>query len=169
MLGGDLFDVLSLHKIECVRNFVFRYLLPLLIAVAVTTLFAVFFQTQRVIALLQELGAEISVGDRVGMTLSDLQGLGPLFALFVLVAFIIAMTVAMFLAQKRPTRSVVLHLLAGTVAIGLMLVLMKKAFFDVQVIAGARDTLGFALQCLAGAMGGGVFYLMRRRIDSPPE
>ena len=41
-----------------------------------------------------------------------------------------------------------------------MLLLMKDAFFDVPIIAGARDSFGLALQTLAGIFGGFVFAVL---------
>jgi len=41
---------------------------------------------------------------------------------------------------------------------------MKQAFFDVHIIAGARDVLGIALQVLSGIIGGWLFAHLTRNL-----
>jgi len=53
-------------------------------------------------------------------------------------------------------------MVAGAVAILVMLFAMKAKFFDIHIIAGARDGLGISLQMLAGAIGGFVFAKISR-------
>lgn len=136
---------------------------PLFISVLVTTLFAVIAQTQRVISMLQAVGGNVSLGKRFAMSVYDAQHLGSVFGLFILIAFIIAMTCATLINRKMPALGALLYCVAGAVAIVVMLMSMKTVFFDVQIIAGARDALGLALQMLAGALGGYVFYVLRER------
>ncbi len=112
--------------------------------------------------MLQEVGAEVSLGKRLGMTAYDLLHLGSVFVIFVSLAFLVAMTVALFIGKKFPEQLFVLYVCAGVGAMYLMLYAMKIAFFDTQLIAGARDALGMAGQMLAGGIGGYAFHRLRR-------
>jgi len=50
-----------------------------------------------------------------------------------------------------------------SIAMLVMLFAMKQAFFDVHLIAGARDGAGIGLQMLAGGIGGWVFAKISQR------
>ena len=139
-----------------------RLIAAWLMAVLVTLCLAVIFQTQNVIARLNALGGEIGFGDRLSMTFYDLQHLGSLYGIFLTIALLIAFLAggALFSFVKfgRP----IIYMVAGAVAIFVMLFAMKTQFFDIHIIAGARDGIGIALQMLAGAIGGFVFSKISR-------
>lgn len=128
-----------------------------LIAVIVTVIMAVAMQTQRVIGGLNNAGASVPFGERLSMTVYDISHLGTLYGVFIFIAFVIAFLAAARLFQAVEAKREIIYVVAGAVAMFVMLMLMKKAFFDVHIIAGARDGLGIALQMLAGAIGGYVF------------
>lgn len=138
------------------------YLWPLVASTLTATFISVMLQTQRVIGMLHEVGAEIPLGKRLSMTAYDLQHLGSVFIIFVSLAFVVAMTTALFIGKKLPKQSALLHTLAGAAALYVMLFSMKIMFFDTQLIAGARDALGMAGQILAGGLGGYAFHYLRR-------
>ena len=94
------------------------------------------------------------------MTIYDIQHLGSLYIIFVsialAVAFLLGGLVYRFAKFGRP----IIYMVAGGTAILVMLFAMKAQFFDVHIIAGARDSFGLGLQMLAGAMGGLFFAWM---------
>lgn len=136
---------------------VLRFLGAWLLGAATTTALGVALQTQNVIARLNDIGADIGMGQRLSMTFYDLLYLGSLYIIFVslgtLVAYLLGALVYRIAGVGRP----VVFAVAGAVAMLVMLMLMKQAFFGVHLIAGARDGLGIFLQMLAGAAGGLVF------------
>jgi len=131
------------------------------VAAALSTVFlGITFQTQNVLGRLDNIGADISFGDRLSMTIYDIQHLGSLYIIFVsialAVAFLLGGLVYRFAKFGRP----IIYMVAGGTAILVMLFAMKAQFFDVHIIAGARDSFGLGLQMLAGAMGGLFFAWM---------
>ena len=149
---------------------IIRFVLAWLVGALITTALGVIFQTQNVISRLNEIGGTFGWGDRLSMTAYDLQHLGSLYILFIaggmLIAFLSGFGVYHLAGVGRP----IVFAVAGGVAMAVMLMLMKPAFFGVQVIAGARDTSGFIMQILAGVIGGLVFsYLNRSRDRSYPR
>jgi len=127
------------------------------LAVITTIILAIIFQSQNVISRLNNIGAEVALPERLSMTAYDLQHLGSLYGLFIAIALAIAFLVggAVFHVAKigRP----LIYITAGAAAMVVMLFAMKEVFFDMHLIAGARDGLGIGLQMLAGALGGLVF------------
>jgi len=144
-------------------------ILAWLIAVLVTVSLAVIFQTQNVIARLNAIGGEIGFSDRLSMTVSDLLHLGLRYAIFIAIALLIAFLasglVFRFIKFGRP----IIYITAGAIAMLVMLFAMKAQFFDIHIIAGARDGFGIALQMLAGAVGGFVFSKMTRPKPRPRD
>ena len=143
-------------------RFIKGYLGPLLIAVIATATLAVVFQTQRVIAMMGAVGGEVTLSERLSMTLYDLKHLGSLYGIFIFIALLIALTAALFLSRAKPSLSKYFYMGAGAIAMIVLLFTMKQAFFDVHIIAGARDGFGQALQMLAGAFGGYMFWRLRQ-------
>jgi len=140
------------------------------IAAALTTvILGVVFQTQNVLAKLNDIGADVSFGERLSMTAYDIFRLGSLYIIFIGIAFAIAFLAggAVFRIAKfgRP----MIYMVAGAAAMLVMLMLMKEVFFGTQVIAGARDTVGLSLQMLAGALGGFVFSRVSARRPAKAE
>jgi len=142
-------------------RFLKAYLLPLLASVFVATVLGVFLQTQRVIAMLPETPERISISDRLAGY--DIFHLGSLYGIFIFIGVFIAMTAAALLHRKLPGLKGALYIGAGAIALLVLQFAMKKAFFDVHIIAGARDALGISLQMLAGAFGGFVFWRLRQK------
>jgi hypothetical protein len=131
-------------------------------AALITVILGITFQTQNVLARLENIGADVSFVERLSMTLYDIQHLGSLYIIFVsialAVAFLLGGLVYRFAKFGRP----IIYMVAGGAAILVMLFAMKVAFFDVHLIAGARDAFGIGLQMLAGAIGGFVFAKISR-------
>jgi len=126
-------------------------------AVITTVMVGVILQTQNVLAKLGGIGADIGLAERLSMTFYDLRYLGSLYLIFVAIAFLVAFLVGGLVFRLAKFGRPIIYAVAGAVAILVMLFSMKQAFFDIHMIAGARDTFGIGLQMLAGAIGGLVF------------
>ena len=142
-------------------RFLKQFIIPLIIAFIVTVILACIFQTQRVIALLEAAGGSVSVAERLNMTVYDIRYLSSLYGVFIFLAVTASMTTALFLEKKFKSFEEYIYIIAGMAAMIIMLFFMKKVFFDVQLIAGARDVFGVILQAIAGGFGGKVFYRLR--------
>ena len=118
----------------------------------VTYLLASIFHTQRVLHELAELDVAISVTDRAATTLDDIIGLLPKYGSAIALALLIAFLIAIILTRRR-TRVAPWTIAAGASAMLVMLLAMQP-IMNVTLIAGAREAVGIALQCLAGAIGG---------------
>ncbi len=127
-----------------------------------TVLLGVSLQTQMVISGLNDIGANISLGQSLSMTAYDLTYLSQLYGLFIFIALLVAFLagglVFYFAKFGRP----VIYAVSGGVAILVMLFAMKQAFFDVHLIAGASDSVGITLQVFAGVVGGLIFERLSR-------
>lgn len=134
-----------------------KNVLAWIFAVVTTVILGVVFQTQNVIARLGDIGADVSLGERLVMTGYDISHLGTLYGVFISLAFLIAFLVGGLVYRFAKFGRSVVYAMAGAVAILVMLFAMKANFFDIHIIAGARDMPGIALQMLAGAIGGFVF------------
>jgi hypothetical protein len=148
---------------------VLRYVAGWVLAVISTVVLAVIFQTQNLIARLGDVGAEITLGQRLAMTAKDILHLGSLYGIFIAAALLIAFLAGGGVYRLAKFGRPIVYVVAGAVAMGVMLTLMKQQFFDVQIIGGARDTFGFAAQLVAGAIGGWVFARMTRKTSNPTK
>lgn len=111
----------------------------------------------RVMAALKSLGAPIDSGQAAQMIAYDLQHFATLYAVFIVLAFIVAFAVSGVVHRRLRFARPLIFAISGAFAIAVMLYLMKQVFFGVPIIAGARDQTGLALQILAGGLGGLVF------------
>lgn len=136
---------------------ILKHIVAWLAAVIAVVLLGVIFQTQNIISRLGALGADVSFGQRLSMTAYDITHLGSLYGVFIALALAIAFLASGLAYRFAKFGRPIIYTVAGGVAILVMLFLMKRAFFDVHIIAGARDGLGISLQMLAGAIGGFVF------------
>ena len=131
-------------------------------AALITVVLGVFFQTQNVLARLNEIGADVGLADRLKMTGYDVLYLGKPYFIFVGISLAISFWVASFVFRFVKFGRPIIYSVAGAVAIFVMLYAMKEVFFKIPAIAGARDGLGIGLQMLAGAIGGFVFSKINR-------
>ena len=134
-----------------------RRLVGLCLAVVATVVLGVAFQTQNVLARLSGIGAEIGIADRISMTAYDILHLGSLYAIFVTPALLIAILICDLIAKYIKFARPLIYALGGASAMFIMLFAMKIKFFDIHILAGARDAFGIGLQMLAGAIGGIIF------------
>lgn len=111
--------------------------------------------TQQVLAGLVGIGARISVGERLSMTVADLailQTLFPVMAICFLVGFIVAAASIRFIGGNRA----VWFFVAGASSIVCTLMLMSWVM-NLMPVAGARTPFGVILISLCGGIGGLVF------------
>ena len=132
----------------------------LLAAALITVILGVTFQTQNVLGRLNNIGADVSLSERISMTVYDIQHLGSLYIIFVSIALAVAFLLGSLVYRFVKFGRAIIFMVAGGAAILVMLFAMKVQFFDVHIIAGARDGLGLGLQMLAGAIGGLIFAVM---------
>ena len=95
------------------------------------------------------------LGDRLNMTLADISGTLA-YLIIIAIGFAIAFVIASLLKRLLPGLAGVAYPIAGAAAIGVALGLMYMIFQSVP-ISGARGTVGFLAQMLAGGLGGWVF------------
>lgn len=131
-----------------------------IIAVIATAILATAMSTQFVLNGLISVGAEVPLADRIDMTLFDLIGMGPLFLVFILIGLGIAFIAAKLTGKILPFNRTLIHIVAGMVAIFVMLVAMEQVFFGVPLIAGARSMGGLLAQVLVGGLGGYLYATM---------
>ncbi|MEM9421841.1 MAG: hypothetical protein AAF986_04940 [Pseudomonadota bacterium] len=112
-----------------------------------------------VLGQLVDMGAEVTMVMRVQTIWHDILNLSAY--LYVIGAgFLIAFYVASLVKALIPVLAPVAYPIAGAAAIATALGLMRWQF-DVFPISGAEDQIGYALQLIAGAVGGGVFEIIR--------
>jgi len=127
------------------------------LAVITTVILGVAMQTQNVLSRLGGIGADISLGERLSMTAYDILHLGSLYAIFVTPALLIAIIICDLIARNIKFARPLTYAVGGAAAILVMLFAMKMRYFDVHLLAGARNNLEIGMQMLAGALGGFVF------------
>ena len=148
---------------------VFKHIGAWLAAVITAVILGVAIQTQNVIARLSKLGADISFSERLSMTAYDISHLGSLYGIFIATALAIAFLAAGFVFRFIKFGRPLIYSIAGGAAIFIMLFSMKRAFFDIHIIAGARDSIGISLQILAGGIGGWVFAHLTRNLNKAKQ
>lgn len=141
------------HSFEFIKAYAGAWVLTYLLACT--------FHTQRVLYGLNEVGVSIAFADRLSTTLFDYWGLLPVYGPAIALALLIAMLVVQLLSHFIGAR-VILGLIGGATAMAVMLISMQP-IMGVTLIAGARETIGVALQCLAGASGGLLFAWLYER------
>lgn len=130
--------------------------LKFIVAVIVSFILASIAHSQFVLAGLTEVGVEIATSDRISMTLNDIKGLALGYGSVIFIAlgagFLIINAISKWVFPLPNLR----YPVAGFLAIGGALLAMQP-LLNVTLIAGAREPLGFFLQCTAGLVGGLVF------------
>jgi len=141
-----------------------KYLLRLtshfLIVLLCTFMLASLAHSQFVLAELSALGIKIDLANRLTMSIDDLLGLLPIYAAAIGLSLLVGFASLALIRKFRPQTSALLYPVAGFVAILVMLLTMHP-ILDITLIAGARSTLGFVSQCLAGLIGGWLFMRLR--------
>lgn len=150
-----------------------RFILAWIAAAIVTTMLAVILQTQNLLFRLSAIGADVSIADRLSMTAYDLFRFGTIYVIFVGIGTLIAYLCGLLLCRVTGIMTgwvrTVIFMTAGAVAILVILLGVKQAFFGIQLIAGARGVIGISLQMIAGGIGGWVFASWTARIPATLE
>jgi hypothetical protein len=133
-----------------------------LLAVVVTTLVASAVHSWTIQNGLVALGVDIPRDVALRSAVDDLVGLGPALGGVLAIALAVGFVVAAWLGPRWKVSALLACPLAGGVAVGVTLMLMRLQM-NITPIASAREPLGFALLCMAGAVGGLVFAVTRRR------
>ncbi|MBN7799137.1 hypothetical protein [Parahaliea mediterranea] len=118
--------------------------------------------TASVMSSLRGMGVDVGVATQLQATWHDLLGMSSSYLLMILVAFVLALPVAALLVRLAGGWRLPLFLLAGAVAL-LVLHWLLSLTLQVTPVAAARTPLGLAGQCVAGALGTGLYALLSRR------
>jgi hypothetical protein len=118
-------------------------------------------QTQLNLRHLPGFGVAVDWPTRLQSTFADLVHFAPTFALLLAAAFAIAFAVNAGISKLRKRSSRALTVLAGALAILVMLLLMRHVL-GLQPIASARDAIGLACFSACGALAGWLFALLRK-------
>jgi len=130
-----------------------------LLSVMVAYLLASVTATLSVISRLTGMGLDVSLGDRVAMTLRDIVGMAGMFLPMVAFALLMAFMTAALLCRWLSRWRLPLYALAGAVALVTIHLVLHLAF-GLTPIAIARTAGGLVLQGLAGAVGGICYILL---------
>jgi hypothetical protein len=140
-----------------------RRIFALLVATAVTLLFASLAHSLFVQAELAALGVALPGGTRLRGAVADVTGLAPALGSVIALSLAIAFLIAGWLLRRLPGLASLAYPLAGWAAIALALWGMQLVF-GFSALAGARTSAGFLAMSLSGLIGGLVFgYLMRSK------
>lgn len=127
------------------------------VAVLGTGILATALSTQFVLKDLAGLGVAMPVSVWVETTLQDVIGMGPLYTPLIAIGFLIAFAAAALVTRAMPGARVLVFAAAGGVALATILVGAETAFFNLQIISGARNMDGLIAQIAAGALGGWLY------------
>lgn len=142
---------------------VLRFLKHFIPCWVITYCLASILHSQMVLLNLVQVDVSIPVADWLAMTAYDVWGLLPTYGSAVFGAMLIAMLFTVWLTQRQPLAfSVAMFMMAGALAMLVMLLAMHP-IMQVTLIAGARSTVGIALQSMAGLIGGLVFGLLTKK------
>ena len=130
--------------------------LKFIVAVIISFILASIAHSQFVLAGLTGIGVEIATSDRISMTLDDIKGLALGYGSVILIALGTGFLIINAISKWVFTLPKLRYPLSGFLAIAGALLAMQP-ILNVTLIAGAREPLGFFLQCVAGLVGGLVF------------
>lgn len=134
-----------------------RWIGAYIAAVLATGLLGSVTQTQFNLARLGGLGVDVSFGERIAVTVTDLTGFAPLLTALTAGGFLVAFVftgavLRRWIKAGRPG----LYALAGATAVATILISMRLAL-GLDAIAAARGIGGFAALALCGALGGLIY------------
>lgn len=129
-----------------------RWIAALIVASIGTYVLAVIANAQFVIGAHN---VPVTFTDRLNMTAFDISNMW-LYLAVIAAAFLLGFAIAALVKRFLPGLSGVAYPIAGAAALGMVLGLMYLQFQTVP-ISGARSELGFAVQVMAGGIGGWIF------------
>ncbi len=133
-----------------------------LLAVLCCFVMASLFHSQFVLHGLTELGVDIELKTRLSSSWDDLLGLLPTYGAVILGSLLIGFSCVGLIKRFTKFTSNWLFPFAGLVAVAAALMAMQP-ILNITLLAGARDTAGFAAQCFAGLFGGWAFMYQRNK------
>ncbi len=144
-----------------------RVFLYVLFAVLLASTLGSVVQTQFNLANLQALGAPMSLAVRLHTTALDLLGFSPLFAVLVLLGFIVALPAATLLSRSWPVGRWLVFALAGAAAVWAAMSL-ANSLAPMPTLIGANRSLAGTLGLMAcGSLGALLFAHLMRRAPAP--
>lgn len=136
---------------------ILRVVIGYLAAVLFATIGLSAVSTFSVLGNLREMGYPASPGDQISTYIGDFIGLapaaGPINAIGLLIAFVIAWAIIRFLWDRRTLG----YTLAGFVALYVEMLAMGQLFGGITPIAGARTMGGMLAIGAVGALSGYIF------------
>ncbi|MEQ3658677.1 MAG: hypothetical protein ABNH21_06950 [Glaciecola sp.] len=137
---------------EKLRTFLI-FISQVLIASLLSFVVASLMHSQTTISGLIDVGAKLSLNDKLTTVYYDFIGLLPVYGSIIFAGMLIAMPIASVIKRKLQISNRLIHCLAGAMAIVTILIAMHP-ILNVTLIAGARGTGGMLMQSIAGAIGG---------------
>jgi hypothetical protein len=125
-------------------------------------IFAVLTYSQLNLSRLVDMGVTLSFGDRVTTALHDLLSMGSMYFLIMAVALLVAFLIAGLIVRWVPNLRMLGFVLAGAVGMFAMIMFFKVSM-GTNPIAVTRTLVGFASQCLAGALAGFIYVKLSGR------
>ena len=138
-------------------------LISFLVAGLVAYVIAVLFYTQINLSNLTDLGIDISFSDRLAAASHDLLSMTGMYLPIMLVALLVAFSLAAIVIRFLPNLRTLGFVLAGMVGV-LALVLFFSSFLGTNPIAVTRSSVGLLSQCGAGGIGGLIYALVSQRL-----
>ena len=138
-------------------------LISFLVAGLVAYVIAVLFYTQINLSNLTDLGIDISFSDRLAAASHDLLSMTGMYLPIMLVALLVAFSLAAIVIRFLPNLRTLGFVLAGMVGV-LALVLFFSSFLGTNPIVVTRSSLGLLSQCGAGGIGGLIYALVSQRL-----
>ena len=139
-------------------------LISFLLAGLVAYVIAVLFYTQINLSNLTDLGIDISFSDRLGAASHDLLSMTGMYLPIMLVALLVAFSLAAIVIRFLPNLRILGFVVAGTVGVLALVLFFFSSFLGTNPIAVTRSSLGLLSQCGAGGMGGLVYALVSQRL-----
>lgn len=134
-----------------------------LIAVLIATTLGSVVQTQFNVAAITALGVEITMLQRLVMTLHDLGSFTPIYGAMVAITLLFALPVAVLLARVWPRVYPWWFLAAGALGILVAFLIANAALPMPTFIAATRGLGGLVMMMLSAALGAGAFGVLLRR------
>jgi hypothetical protein len=141
-------------------KFYLRLCSHFLIATIFAFVLASLFHSQFVMAELTLVGVNISLNDRISMSIDDLLGLYRTYGVVIALSLLLAFGFTQLIMKRVNVSPSILYCLAGGIGVTTALFAMHP-ILGITLLAGARSTFGLICQSFAGAIGGWVFSYMR--------
>jgi len=142
---------------------IIRTIIAFIAAAVITYLLASVFYTQQVLSAQFAVSEPYPLAAQLETYWANMVGQAPSYGVVLTLGLLIAFTVAWGVKRVLKPLAVVAYPVAGAVAVFTVIYFIENVMAGggAGVIGGARTLLGLSLQCLAGAIGGFVFSILR--------